>query len=135
MEILKSKISEFPNYFFIKFSKNYYSPVKQINSEKNHNYSSSNFLKSNLKIKNLFLFSKNIETHTLLEHKNDFHDIINSKVKPYINIEHKNVKNWISSYKNKPKSKYNQRNLDKLRFSYFPNKEKINNNIIFSIKK
>ena len=152
MEIIQSKINQFPNYFLLCPSRN----GKLSNKFNTYNYNkfhnSCSLLKSNNNNNNGNNFPvkfKNIETQTSLENyiiNNNINKIRNknnnNNIKSFITFENKALNNYISSYSNKPKLKNIKLNLDKLFISYYPKilnpsknkKININNNNIKCIQ-
>lgn len=135
MEILKSKINEYPNYFLLNITRNTNSSNQLFKLSFNKINNNKLLKSSNIKPTNFNILSKDIETQTSFRKNNDNFKITKNKINPYIAFENKTIKNYLSSYTQKPKLKHININLNKLFLSYFPsnldkneNKKIINNN-------
>ena len=136
MEILKSKINQFPNYFMINSSRNrnFNCGVETYNYNKIHN--SYSFLKTNnpkeKNEKKIQIKLKNIKTQTSFENNemkfNNNQMNKKNKIKSCITFKNKALNDYISLYINKPKPKSLKFHLDKLYFSYYPKISNISDN-------
>ena len=134
MEILKSKINQYPNYFLLNISR-----IKKSNNNlKEHIF---NEIQINNKLKNkdnsntisFHLSCKNAEIQTSIESNNNNSNEESNIIKPYIAFENKALRKYISSYCYKPQTK--KLKSDKLFTSYFRKNLKFSYNKKLNIKK
>ena len=148
MEILKSKINEFPDYFKVSTS----NEIKSFNKSK-INYSNTNHVPNILRLISLFPQENTPppikDTDTQVSHEKNFILKNHDKIERLINISNYNNNNNSKSKTNIliplrktslnestkiinpqkfPKSKYKKFFLDKLNFSYFPTKKSFEQN-------